>query len=458
MASKADVIVIGAGAAGIFAALRAAELGAKVLLLEKTPRIGTKILVSGGGKCNIAHAGPIESVLKAFRPGEARFIRPACYRLTNEQIVERFTSNGLRVYTRPDGRVFPVDQSSKDVVAILQDQLEAARVDLKLNTPVERILATTGAIVGVRTGTSSKVQIPQTRDRVAFGAKALLHEVMVMSSTAGAAPLSNMEITCARVVLCTGGSSYPNSGTTGDGWPWVVQLGHTVNRVHAALAPIYLDGSFAIGEFSGVALRNCTLRAKAGAREIARWQGDLLFTHQGVSGPCALGISRSISELRDVRTVDLIVDFLPDRSPEQVVQDVLERIQQAPGKLVRTWMAEWVPDRLTEIILSTAGIQISTVGAQCDRKSRNRLAELMKSWKIGTVRHVPLEKGEVVAGGVDLSEVDPQTMRSKLVSGLYLCGEVLDVAGPVGGYNLQASFATGYLAGETAARDAGFGT
>jgi predicted Rossmann fold flavoprotein len=293
------VIVIGAGAAGIIAAWRAASLGAKVTLLEKTNRLGTKILISGGGKCNITHDGPLEDVLRAFRPNEARFIRPACYRFQSTEIVEMLTSRGLEVYTRPDGRIFPVHQTAKDVVAILRTYLDEAGVEVRLETPVTGIDAPHGAVVGVKVGDES--------------------------------------IPARRVVLATGGSSYPNSGTTGDGWTWARALGHTIVKVRAALAPMYmeLDG---MDERAGVALRDCVLKARQAGKEIARWRGDLLLTHRGVSGPTVLGISRVVAERFADGKVTLEVDLRPDESYE-VVSEAMKRWAVAnPKKLVGSYV------------------------------------------------------------------------------------------------------------------------
>ncbi|RYG21388.1 FAD-dependent oxidoreductase, partial [bacterium] len=299
---KPDVVVVGAGAAGIFAAWRAASLGAKVVLVEKTARIGTKISISGGGKCNVAHAGPIEDVLKAFRPNEARFIRPACYRLKNDAIVKLMTDRGLRVYTRDDDRVFPIDQTAKDVVAILRGYLDDAGVEVRLETPVEEILATEGKITGVKLGRA------YTRHggykNATYGAKALLNEVLTAEPRTPARLPSEGDglIECPRVILATGGSSYPNSGTTGDGWPWVSALGHTVVKVRAALAPVYLRLEEKHVERSGIALRSPVLRARLNGKEIVKWQADLLFTHQGISGPAALGISPSPCRMKSPRS------------------------------------------------------------------------------------------------------------------------------------------------------------
>jgi predicted Rossmann fold flavoprotein len=404
---------VGGGAAGIIAAWRAATQGAKVVLLEKTPRLGTKILISGGGKCNITHDGPLEDVLKAFRPNEARFIRPACYRFTNVEIVEMLTSRGLQVYTRPDGRIFPVDKSAKEVVGILQGYLADAGVEIHLNTPVQGLLSENGSVYGVR--------------------------------------LADGELKCARVVVSVGGSSYPNSGTTGDGWKWARELGHSIVKVQAALSPIYLQEPDA--SRSGVSVRDCVLKARLDGKEIARWRGDLLFTHLGVSGPTVLGISRVVAENERKGEITLEADLAPDKTFEELSSETLQFTQSNLRRALGSYVEQFVASRLASDLLKDAGVAESVVGAQLGKKGRNRLVETLKAWELGVVRTVSLEKGEVVAGGISLDEVDPQTMESKKVKGLYLCGEVLDIAGPVGGYNLQAAFATGFVAGESAVRN-----
>lgn len=402
------VIVVGAGAAGIFAALRAAELGAQVDLLEKTNRIGTKILISGGGKCNIGHAGPMEEVLRAFRPNEARFIRPACYRLPNTAIMERFTQRGLEVYTRPNGRIFPTHGTAKDVVAILRDMLHGANVRVHLDCPVERLLTDSEGVCGV------------------FAA--------------------GREWPCRRIIVSAGGSSYPTVGTTGDGFRWLRDLGHTIMPVRAALAPIYLEGTDP--ELAGLALRDIVLKARVGSKEIARWRDDLLFTHRGISGPTVLGISREIAENPGA---SLTVDLFPELSFENLRDQWISWARAHPRQAVQTELERRLPDRFVPLVLAAADLPGTAIASQFTQKQRNRLVETLKAFPMPPVRLVVLEKGEVVAGGVSLDEVDAHTMLSRVVPGLFLCGEVLDVAGPVGGYNLQAAFATGYVAGESAA-------
>lgn len=385
-----------------------------MVLLEKNVRIGTKILVSGGGKCNITHDGELEDVLRAFRPNEARFIRPACYRFTNRQIIQMLTSRGLEVYTRPDGRIFPVHQTAKEVVNILDSYLRDAKVDVRLSTQVRRIMHEKGAVTGVEA--------------------------------------EQGEIVCPRVVLSVGGSSYPGTGTTGDAYPWVKELGHTLVKIRAALAPMYL----AIDEDwpeqrAGVALRDIVLKARQG-KEIARWRGDILFTHHGVSGPTALAVSRIVAERVGEGSITLEVDLAPDLGFESLLAKTELWVAANPRKLLTSYAEEFVPQRLASHLFSSIADGRTAQGLSA--KLRNRVVETIKAWPLGPVRAIPLEKGEVVAGGIALDEVDPQTMRSLKCKGLYPCGEILDIAGPVGGYNLQAAFATGFVAGETAAGDA----
>lgn len=411
---KGPVVVIGAGAAGILAAYRAAIQGARVVLLEKTDRIGTKITISGGGKCNITHDGPMHHVLKAFRKNEADFIRPACQRFPNTKIIEMLTARALRVYTRDDGRIFPVDQNAKDVVRILSSYLHDAEVDIRLGTPVTEIQTDEGRVSGV--------------------------------STQGGT------IECRHAILCSGGSSYPKSGTTGDGYAWAKTLGHTIVPIRAALAPMDLSAN-RVPVTPGIALRDVMLKARVDGKEIAKWRGDLLFTHHGVSGPCALGISREVSDYWELGHARLEVDLAPDTHLDMLQGDLSRFKEKYPNRLVRHTIEPLAPNAILPLLMKEADIPADASLQTTGKKQLNKLALAIKAWPIGQVADVVLDKGEVVSGGISLSEVDPDSMRSRLVAGLYLAGEVLDIAGPVGGYNLQAAWATGWVAGESAAAD-----
>jgi predicted Rossmann fold flavoprotein len=412
-----EVLVVGGGAAGLIAAKRAAECGAQVTLLEKNDRLGMKILISGGGKCNLTHAGTMEEIRAAFRPAEARFLKPSFYRYTNDAFLDILHAAGMQTYVRPDGRVFPVEPgNAKDVVAILEQAVRNAGVSVVTEAAVSGLIVEDGHIAGVRIG-----------ERVRQAE---------------------------RVVVAVGGSSYPATGTTGDGWRWATEAGHTMAPLRAALAPLYLDRVEA--DWSGVALREVTLRARpqAGGKEYVRWRGDLLFTHKGLSGPCALGISREIAERMAVGLAlggVLEVDLTPDTSFEALQAAIRTELRDSPRKTIGSVVDRYLPDRLTTPFMASAGVEAQTRGAHLAARALNQLVNTLKGWPLGGVRGVPLERGEVVAGGVRLEEVDPQTMASRVIPGLFLCGEILDIAGPVGGYNLQAAWSTGYVAGAAAA-------
>lgn len=406
-----DVLVIGGGAAGMIAAWRAASLGARTRLLEKNDRLGLKIHISGGGKCNITHGGEMEPLRRAFEPDEARFLHAAFRRFTNEDVLDLLRQRGVTVHTRADGRVFPDSGRADDVVDALAWHLREAGVSVQLKAPITRISAPEGVVEGAFAEGKS------------FPARA--------------------------VIVCVGGSSYPKTGTTGEGYRWMRELGHTLVPLRSALAPMNLER--ARPEYSGVALRDCILRARAGGKEIARWRGDLLFTHHGVSGPCALGVSRDVALAMEKCAATLEADLLPDRTAESVSEE-LAQAHAAGRRTVRSMVQPWIPDRLGDELLERAGIPAGTLLHQLPRKNRNRLADTLKRWELGAVKSVPLERGEVTAGGAALDEVDPQTMASRKIRGLYLAGEILDIAGPVGGYNLQAAFSTGFVAGEASAR------
>ncbi|MBL8087764.1 MAG: aminoacetone oxidase family FAD-binding enzyme [Chthonomonas sp.] len=408
-----DVAVVGAGAAGIIAAWRARTLGARVTLYEKTHRVGTKILISGGGKCNITHDGPLEDVLKAFRPNEARFIRPACYRFPPSAILEVLTERGLKVYTRPDGRIFPVDQTAKDVVAILHSILKEVGVQIRFDAAVEKL------------------------ERSEHGIEALW--------------VDQKRIPATRVVVTVGGCTYPNSGTTGDGWRWAEGLGHSMVPIRAALAPVLTDPEPASG-LPGVALRDIVLKGRVAGKELTRWRGDMLFTHHGLSGPTVLGLSRVVAEaMADRQTVTVEADLCPDLTFEGLGESVQEFGTENPRKKLSGFIERFAPARVAEDVLRLTELDETTVAGGLAKKSKNRLVECLKAFPLGRVREVILPKGEVAAGGIALDEVDPKTMASLRCPGLFLAGEVLDIAGPVGGYNLQAAWATGYVAGESAA-------
>jgi len=408
------ILIIGGGAAGITSAWRAACRGAQVTILERNPRIGIKILISGGGKCNITHSGNIDHVLEGFLPRERRFLKPAIYRFTNTDLLELLEGQGVPTEARPNGRVFPRSGNAKDVVRAFEQILRDASVSVRVDTRVESILAEQGGVTGVLTG-------------------------------GGMIPASH-------IVLATGGVSYPKTGTTGDGIRWAASLGHTIVPLRAALAPIKMTSPH-LAAWSGIALRGGRLKVVQHGKTVARWDDDILFTHEGVSGPGALEVSRRAAEAMEQGEVELVFDFTRGRDYAAVDAELNGAIQESRNRTIAAFLERWLPNRLVQPLLGSLGIDPHTRGHILTRDQRHAVVRLLTGWTIGTIARVPLERGEVTAGGVSLDEVEPRTMRSRIIKGLYLCGEVLDIAGPVGGYNLQAAFSTGFVAGECAAEE-----
>ena len=408
------LIVIGGGAAGMIAAWRAASRGKKVLLLEKNAKLGIKLLISGGGKCNITHAGEIEELRGAFQTNESRFLRHALFQFTNSQIVGHLNALGVETYTRENGRVFPTSGKAGDVVHALRIMVERAGAEILLSSPVEELLTDDAGISGVRTSAG-----------------------FIESRT---------------IIVATGGSSFPRTGTTGDALRWLGNLGHSIIPPRPALAPIYFKPA-PPHEWQGVAVRDCVVTADAGAATAASARGDLLFTHRGISGPAVLEISReAFLAYEKHRRLDIIIDLVPDKPESELEKDLQTEIVSNGTRSLETLASLHMPQRLAPFMLKAAGMAGSKKCHQLTREERKTVARQLKRWRVGTVSDIPIEAGEVTAGGVDLTEVDPKTMRSRLVNGLYLCGEVLDIAGPIGGYNLQAAFSTGYVAGDSAVR------
>ncbi len=412
--SQLPIVVIGGGAAGMIAAWKAASLGARVVLLERNQKLGIKLLISGGGKCNITHAGSMEDVRATFVQKEARFLKPSFYKFTNDDVVKMIEMKGVKTYTRPNGRVFPVDGHADDVANVFVAYLSESSVDVRLNAHVVSLVHSDETVHGVR--------------------------------------LESGEIKSSHIILATGGASYPKTGTTGEGAEWARSVGHSIVPMRPALAPIGVEPPLPQA-WRGIALRNGCLMVFADGKKVTEWHDDILFSHEGLTGPAALEVSRTAAEQLAEHDVELRFDFLPAQDFTGVDAELNSLVLAQRDKMIATILNAWVPNRLIAPLLASAGVDASVRGHVLTREQRRRIVQILKDWKLGNVSTINIERGEVTAGGIALEEVDPRTMRSRKVKGLYICGEVLDVAGRVGGYNLQAAFSTGFVAGETAAHD-----
>lgn len=410
-----DVIVVGAGAAGMLCAARAAERGKRVLLLEKAPKAGVKVLMSGGTRCNLTHDATAADIADAYArlaggaegKAKARFLRPALARLTPDALVALFEAEGLRTKVEPTGKVFPESDSAVDVQRALLRMLDRAGADLSLSEGVESV------------------------ERAADG---------FLVKTA------KRTLRADKVVVAVGGRSYPGCGTTGDGYAWAKSLGHRIVPPRPALVPLTSTERWSC-DLQGLTLPDVRVRvAESGdAKPRVERRGSFLFTHFGLSGPAVMDASRFVTERPGSGRWRATCDFLPGVD-EDAVRDELARHGK---RSVLGMVGEWAPRRLAEALVTQAGTDPERRLAELSKAQRRGVIDAVKRTPILIAGSLGFKKAEVTAGGVDLAEVDPRTMQSRLAPGAYFVGEVLDLDGPIGGYNFQAAFSTGALAGDS---------
>ena len=429
-----SVVIIGGGAAGMSAAIaarRAAErasVNCSITLLERNARPGTKISISGGGKCNVTHQGtPAEMLEHGFlRMNERRFLRNALYGFSSTDLLELLHSRGVETEVRPDGKVFPLSGDASSVAMAFEELLKELSVKIISSCRVRSVESKAG--------------------------------MFLITSTAE-------PLTADVVILATGGVSYSKTGTTGDGLIFARRMGHSIKEPSAALAPI-LTLKAPPASLSGISLRSAALVASAGGKTVER-RGDLLFTHRGFSGPAALSLSRDIAELcRESGSASLFADLFPEHTPSELDQLLLQHARRHGAQMVRKFLQicpiaplkkgfseaphGTIPTALVPFIIRHALLEIDITWSALQKEQRHSLLTVLKRFPLGTVRKVPLDQGEVSAGGVDLGEVNPKTMESRITPNLFISGELLDYAGEIGGYNLQAAFSTGWTAGTSA--------
>lgn len=405
------VVVVGGGAAGMVAAWRAAAGGHRVTLLEANGRLGVKLRISGGGKCNVTHAGPLKEVLAAFSKAQARFLRPAMHRFTNDAVVELLRKEGVETYIRDNGRVFPLDRpgSAAAVVSAFEAVMARAGVEVRTGARVTGIEGAAPRLTALRLG----------EERVAAD----------------------------FFIFATGGASYPETGTRGEVLGWLRALGLPMRPWFPALAPIPLAKPRPAWE--GVAWREgeLLLLAGKGGRRLARFPGDLVFTKVGISGPAALELSQAAEDARLAGAAFLA--YTHDARPFDAVDaEAIATAQAQPHLSVARWIQRWIPERCADTLLKEAGIAGNQRLKDLPKEARRALVSAITAFPLGEPGPVPLSRGEVAAGGLKLEAVDPHTMAVRGFENLRVCGELLDVDGPVGGYNLQAAFSTGFVAGD----------
>jgi predicted Rossmann fold flavoprotein len=401
-----DAVVVGAGAAGLMAAIRAGERGRRTLLLEKNRKPGVKILMSGGTRCNLTHATDNRGIVDAYGP-PGRFLHSALAALSVEDTLAFFQAEGVATKVEETGKVFPVSDRAADVLGALLRRLQRSGATLALSEPL----------------------LDLTRPEVGF---TLL------------TPLRTLQ--AERVLLTTGGQSYPGSGTTGDGYRLAEKFGHTIVPPRPALVPVTVAASW-VEELRGVTVPDVGVRVLDGERALARRRGSLLFAHFGLSGPVILDVSRAVSGHAHPETLVIELDLLPGLQEAEVDEWLRQESAAAGKRQLAGVLAARFPRRLSESVLALAGLPVERTAAALSKADRGRVVNRLKALPVAVTGTLGFKKAEVTAGGVALAEVDSRTMESKRTPGLYLAGEILDLDGPIGGYNFQAAWSTGWLAG-----------
>jgi len=404
----------------LMAAIAAAEHGATVRLVDKGDKLGRKLGISGGGRCNVTNNKELDELIKHI-PGNGRFLHSAFAHFSNRDIIAFFEGLGIALKEEDRGRMFPVSDSAKTVVNALIGEVRRLGVDISVNSPVREVLYEDGAVHGVRLQSGEKLR-------------------------------------CRSVVIATGGKSVPKTGSTGDGYAWAIAAGHTITELYPTEVPIRSSESFIRDkQLQGLALRSIELTVwDHKGKKIVTHEGDMLFTHFGISGPAVLRCSQFVvKQLKktDSGRVLLTIDLFPDRTKEELYGETLRLAEADPKKSLKNVLRPMLPERIIPLMLAKAELDEASTYHNLPKKSVQRLAELLKAFPVNANGTLSIEEAFVTGGGVNLKELDPKTMGSKLMGGLYFCGEILDVHGYTGGYNITAAFATGYTAGKHAAQN-----
>ena len=403
-----DAIVVGGGAAGLFAAIFAAERGRRVLLLEKGRKAGVKILMSGGTRCNITHDCDNRGIVEAFG-SNGRFLHSALAAFGPKDVLAFFHAEGVMTKVEDTGKIFPVSDRAVDVLDAILRRLDRSRAKLALAEPA-----------------LSVEKIAEGGFRVSTGTR---------------------QLTCEHLLITTGGLSYPGCGTTGDGYGFARQFGHTVTATRPALVPLTVNAAW-VPELKGITVPQAGLKVFDPENKLldAR-KGSMLFAHFGLTGPAPLDVSRAVSGHATPNRLSLEMDFLPGET-EAGFDEFLKVETLAQGKKqLAGVMAERLPRRICDAMLAQADMPLDRKAAALSKVDRQKLAAMAKRMRVPLRGTLGFEKAEVTAGGVSLDEVDSRTMQSKLQTGLYFAGEVLDLDGWIGGYNFQSAWSTGHLAG-----------
>lgn len=410
-----DLIVVGGGPAGMLGAAAAGRRGLKVALLEKNAVLGKKLAITGNGRCNVTNSGDIEHY-KGRIVTNGKFLYSALSTFGSRELMALLQALGVPTKVERGGRVFPASDRSGDVVGALQKYLRESRVEIYLNCEVRQVLTREGGVSGVLLARGGRL--------------------------AGK-----------RVLLATGGSSYLQTGSTGDGYKMAGALGHSVVSPRPALVPLEIGEAW-LKDLRGLALEEVKVQGLAGGRAVAEQRGDVLFTHFGLSGPAILNISSFLGKHPGL-PLKVRLDLKPDLAPEQLDHLIRDVLRQNAGRHLKNALSALLAQRLVPAVLALAGVGEQQQVDRVSREERTRIGGTVKKLELEVRGLRPLNEAIITAGGVSVKEINPSTLESKIIKGLYFAGEVIDVDALTGGYNLQIAFSTGYLSGSSAGKPAG---
>jgi len=411
---KYDVIVVGAGAAGLIAAGRVAELGARVLLLEKMERAGRKLLITGKGRCNITNDAPVSEFIDHTYP-KGRFLRHAFSEFFARDIIDLLARYGVETVVERGGRIFPASNKAADVVNALLQWVSNSKVELQYNCKSEKLIVTDQTITGVET-------VCQEKGRTYYAD---------------------------NVILCTGGCSYPATGSNGEGYRLVRPLGHTIEPVMPALVPIETEGNVA-ERMQGLSLKNVKAIVWVNGKKLKEEFGEMLFTHFGLSGPIILTLSRFVvAELRKSNKVELSIDLKPALDEQKLDARLQRDLNENGKKHLDNMFKDWLPAKMIPVFIDLLQLNPDKECHQVTSKERRKILLLMKEMRFMVTGHRSFKEAIITAGGISTKEINPRTMESKIVKNLYFAGELIDLDADTGGYNLQIAWSTAWLAAQS---------